>query len=325
MIQQENPGSFCYKKNLTLKLLQAIRLAVIKLRRIFPLRPIQILDTAFILSKKSFIKLFLLSFAFILPFQIIAWSIEVTAANASNDISGRTSLLAAIFQCFIVGAALVFTSNVFASKVSKIYCKEYIGKEYPAVFKIDRLKIFLIQFSYQIIILVACILTRFFLGKLFANSTANKLSAFLLILFVGIWSWLTLRKSFAIQISVNEQIVGKDLKARTKILNKYSSGTLLGTFSYCWLLVIILAIPMLGSLNYLISKDFIHGQIGQLAMLNIIFSFIVSFICVIYSFILVINYFNARVEHEGFDIALSINEIEQEGSTRGKLLNINKG
>lgn len=293
------------------------------MKPLYPLRPIQIIDTAFILSKKTLVKFFIISLLFILPLQVFAWILEVAADGQSSELSGRTLLIAAIFQCFIIGVSLVFTSNIFGSKVSKEFCREYLGKTYPTTFNSVRLKIFIIQLCYQISSLALCIFTRFLLGRVTDNNAANGLSVLFLLLYVVIWSGLTLRQSFAIPISINENASGKDLKIRKKALNKTSWGTLFGTFCYCWLLVLVIAIPMVSFLQFVISKDFINSTVGELALLNIIFSFLVAFICIVYSFILVTTYFNGRVAHEGFDIALTIDEIEQEGRTRGKLLDAN--
>ena len=255
--------------------------------------------------------------------QILAWAIEVAATQQSNDFSSRTILLAVIFQFFIIGASLVITSNIFAKRASQEYCKEYLGKTYATSSNPARYRIFAIQFLYQFISLLLCIFTRFLLGNMFNDTSANSIMGVLLFIYVGVWSVLSIRQSFSIPILVNENVSGKELKLRSKTLNKSSFSTLLGTYSYCWLLVLVLSGSMVGSLQYIISKDVIKSIIGQLAILNTIFAFIVSFACVIFSFILVTTYFNGRVAHEGFDLAVTIDEIEQEGRSRGKLLNVN--
>ena len=295
------------------------------MNQLYPLRPIQIIDTAFNLSKKTFVKFLLISSSFVLPLQIIAWIIEVAASGQESELVGRTIYIATSFQCFIVGASLAFTSNVLGSLISRQYTKEFLGKEYPTTFNASRVKILIIQLTYQFIALGICLITRFGLGKVFDNSEANWLSFFLLFIFVFVWSVFTLRKSFAIPISINENVRGTNLKKRLKSLNKYSFSTLFGTFCYCWLLVLVLATPMLTILQYVIAKDYIKSTIGDLSLLNLIFTFIVSFICIIYSYILLLTYFNGRISHEGFDLAITIDEIEKEGRSRGELLNTNKG
>ena len=196
------------------------------MRQLFPLRPIQIIDTSFILSKKVFIKFFLIALIFVLPMQILAWAIEVAATQQSN---------------------------IFAKRASQEYCKEYLGKTYATSSNPARYRIFAIQFLYQFISLLLCIFTRFLLGNMFNDTSANSVMGVLLFIYVGVWSVLSIRQSFSIPI----------------------------------------------------------------------FAFIVSFACVIFSFILVTTYFNGRVANEGFDLAVTIDEIEQEGRSRGKLLNVN--
>lgn len=292
------------------------------MRELFPLRPIQIIDTSFILCKKTFVRFFLISLLVVMPLQIIAWIIEVSASDSTNNFSGRTRLLAVMYQCFIVGISIVITSNLFGKRASKEYCNEYLGRNYSTNFSKSRIVILVIQVLYQVLILAFCILTRYFLGRMLDDDGANVLSLALLILFVVIWSGLTLRKSFAIPISINENASGKNLKKRLKAINRYSWGTLFGTFCFCWLLVLVLVTPVLTVLQIVISKDYVKTSIGELALLNVIFALVVSFICMIYSYILVVVYFNSRVSYEGFDISVSLDDLELEGRTRGELLNI---
>jgi hypothetical protein len=290
------------------------------MKPLYPLRPIQIIDTSFVLSKKTFVRFFFIGLIFMIPLQVIAWILEVAADNQSSDLEARTLLISAIFQCFIIGISLVFTSNVFGTRVSKEFCREYLGKVYPTTFNSTRIRIFIIQLLYQLCSLILCILTRFILGRITDNDRANSITVIFLILYVAIWSGLTLRQSFAIPISINENASGKNLRDRLKTLNRASWLTLFGTFCYCWLLIIVIAIPMVTILQFVVSKDFIQSSVGELALLNLIFTFLVSFICVIYSFILITTYFNSRVLHEGFDLAITIDEIDQTRRNRGKLL-----
>lgn len=62
------------------------------------------------------------------------------------------------------------------------------------------------------------------------------------------------------------------------------------------------------------------SSLGSLALFNIILAVVIASISVVYSYILTVTYFNARIEHEGFDVTVAIEELEREGNSRGKLL-----
>ena len=62
------------------------------MNQLYPLRPIQIIDTAFNLSRKTFVKFLLISLSFVLPLQIIAWIIEVAASGQESELVGRTTV-----------------------------------------------------------------------------------------------------------------------------------------------------------------------------------------------------------------------------------------
>ena len=86
------------------------------------------------------------------------------------------------------------------------------------------------------------------------------------------------------------------------------------------LLALLLVSPSLTLTQLVIANNFSNTAAGDSAYFNLNIAVVISIISVIYSYLLSVAYFNARIENEGFDITFSINELSQEGRSRGELL-----
>ena len=290
---------------------------------LFPLRPIQIVDVSFQLLRKKFIASFFTALAITIPFQIIVWIFEISITDQApgEDLTGRTIFVVLILQFFSVGLSLALVSNVLSRVTGKAYCQNIFNNLYQVHRSPARLAVGVYHVGIQFAFVVSMLGFRFLVGRVLIDYQANVL-AFVLFFIVFIpWAFATLRVGFAVPISVHEGGSLKAVRTRTKQINKVHFFKLLGVYCISIFMIWVLVVPSLSVLQIFIAKGLIKSAIGNWAFFNLIVATIIASISVVYSYILTVTYFNARIEHEGFDIAVSIQQLENEGGDNGKLLN----
>lgn len=290
---------------------------------IFPLRPIQIVDVSFQLLRKKFLSSFLIALMISLPLQVIVWifEISVSSQNAGENLTGRTVFIILVVQFAAVGISLTATSNVLSRTVGKVYCDSIFKNIYQINKSSIRYSIGAFQVGLQIAFVLTMLGIRFLLGQALTDYTANVL-AYLILVIVSIpWVMLTLRLGFAVPVSTHEGGSFSAVRKRTKQVNSVHFFKLFGVYCISLFLILLLVSPSLTMIQILIAKDLIKSDLSNWAFFNIIISLIISSISTVYSYMLCVTYFNARIEYEGFDIAVATQQLEIEGSSHGKLFN----
>lgn len=172
----------------------------------------------------------------------------------------------------------------------------------------------------QIIFLVALLGFRFALGHITSDTNANVVTVLCFLIVAFPWILFTLRVGFMIPISTNENKNFQQIRKRCSAVNRIHFWKLFGAYCICLMMIFVLVFPSLGMIQYVLAKNVVKSSLGSLALFNIILAVVIASISVVYSYILTVTYFNARIEHEGFDVTVAIEELEREGNSRGKLL-----
>jgi|GEM_PF-5428529 len=281
-----------------------------------PLRPIQIVDVSFQLMRRKFVSSLLIAILVSIPIQIIVWIFEVsiTGEGSSDDLGSRTFLVAFILQMFAVGFSLSVTSNLLSSRVGKVYATSIFENTFSLNRSASKLAIGFYHAGVQFLFAGSLILFRFILGQFLVDSQANAFTWFALVVILTPWIFVTLRLGFAVPICTYEGGTFSEIIKRTGQLNKVHFWKLFGVYWICLFMIAILTIPSLTAVSIIISNNLIKSDIGEITLNNLIILLVISSISLVYSYILSVTYFNARIEHEGFDIAVSINELEQKGA-----------
>lgn len=290
---------------------------------LFPLRPVQIVDISFQLMQKKFIKSLLIAISIALPLQAIVWIFEISATDRvpGEDLTGRTIFIVLVVQFIAVGISLTGVSNLLSSMVGKVYSQTIFNNLYKIHKSPAKMITTLFQVGLQIVFGALMLGFRFTLGQFFTDITSNILAYLTLIVATVPWALITLRLGFSVPVSTHEGGTFSEIRARTKQINKVHFYKLFGVYCIAVLMIILLVSPSLTVIQIFIAKNLTKSSIGNWALFNLVISIVVASIATVYSYMLTATYFNARIEHEGFDIAVAIQQQELAGSTSGKLLN----
>ena len=289
--------------------------------QLFPLRPVQIVDLSFQLLRRKFMSSFLIGLLVAIPLQAIVWIFEIYLAESpGQDLTQRTMLIIAIFQFSSIGISLALVSNLLTRSTGRVYSQAVFNNIYKIQNSPARIAIAAYHVGVQLGFLFAMIGIRFLFGRFLVDDTANLLTLTILVLAGVPWIFVTLRFGFSVPISTHEGGSFTSILKRTKEINRIHFFKLFGVYCICVFMILILVLPSLTIVQMIIANGFIKSDVGQWAFFNLIASVIIASISVVYSYILTATYFNARIEYEGFDIAVSIEQLESEGSEHGKLL-----
>lgn len=290
---------------------------------LLPLRPIQIVDVSFQLMRKKFISSLSIALLVSLPIQIVVWIFQVslTQDGSGSDLQGRTVLVATILQFLAIGFSLSVVSNLLSSRVSKVYASSIFHDSFSLNRSTSKIAIGFYHLAIQIIFAGSLLLLRFILGQSLTDSQANTITWLTLFIVLFPWIFVTLRLGFSVPIATYEGGTFNEILKRTRRLNKVHFWKLFVVYCICLFMIAVLTIPSLSAVGIIVSNNLIKSDIGQNTLTNLIILLVVSTISLVYSYMLTVTYFNARIEHEGFDISVSINEQALKGGSRGKLLN----
>ena len=286
-----------------------------------PLRPIQIVDVSFQLMRKKFVTSLIIALLVSLPIQVLVWifQISITEPGSGSDLRSRTVLVASILQFLSIGVSLSVVSNLLSSRVGKVYASSIFNNSFSLDRSASKLAIGFYHVAIQLIFAGSLLLLRYILGLSLVDSQANAITWFVLFLLLFPWAFVTLRLGFSVPIATYEGGTFNEILRRTKHINKVHFWKLFGVYCVCLFMIAILTIPSLTAVGIIVSNNLVKSDVGQDTLTNLIILTVVSTIALVYSYILTVTYFNARIEHEGFDIAVSINELEQKGASSGKL------
>ena len=110
--------------------------------KLFPLRPVEIIDVSFQLIRKKFGSSFFIALLVTIPFQFLAWVFEISVINQgpTDNLTGRTILLVFIIHFCSIGISLCTISNILSKRCVAIYCDDIfenlIIQIYDSVFSI---------------------------------------------------------------------------------------------------------------------------------------------------------------------------------------------
>ena len=285
---------------------------------LFPLRPIQIVDVSFQLLRKRFIKSFIIALCISLPLQTLLWILESSQPSDTN-IQGRIVLIIAIVQFFAVGFSLTLSSYVLGKTSGRVYCETIFNNLYQVQKSSARAILAAYHVGLHLIFAFGLIGLRYLLGKIVIDTSADVITA-LTFVTVGLpWIFGTLYLGFAAPISTHEGGTFTSIRKRARQINKVHYYKLVGVYCICLFMILVLVIPSLTAVQLILAKNFVTSDVGTIALINLIIAVVIASISAVYSFILTVTYFNARIEYEGFDIAVSIDQTEMEGGMRGKL------
>ncbi|MFN8015863.1 MAG: hypothetical protein U0R17_04560 [Acidimicrobiia bacterium] len=289
--------------------------------RLFPLRPVEIVDVSFQLIRKKFGSSFFIALAVTLPLQFLAWVFEISVLDQgpNDNLTGRTILLIFIIHFCSIGVSLCTVSNILSKRTTKIYCDDIFNNLYQPQKSKSRIPVAIYHIGLQIIFLTVLLLTRFIAGRFLIDSQANAIGFLALFALAIPWIILTLRLGFAVPISVFEGGNFRAVLKRSRQINRIHFFKLVGVYTLSILLILILIMPTLSAIQMIISKNLIKSDVADWAFFNFIVSIIISGMSVVYSFILTVTYFDARIDREGFDIAVAIQQLEEE-ENNGELL-----
>jgi hypothetical protein len=292
------------------------------MRTLDVLRPVQMVDVGFQLLRYNFVRSFAVGLAVTIPLQSIVWIVELAVGNSDESyVAAGTIYIAFVMQFFAIGTALCVVSSILGATVGKTYARKMFGTFEVQSSISTRATIALWQVFIQVVFLLLAIGSRWFLGQTMPQDYVDLFSYMGLLFLFPFWVIVTIRVGFAIPASIHEQISFSVLRKRTRALNRKGFMTLFGVYWLCVTLIFALITPSLMIGSSIIANNVGNTEVGSLAMFNMFLSFIVALISVVYSYVLTVVYFNTRIQYEGFDIALSIAELEEERSRRGKLLN----
>ena len=288
-----------------------------------PLRPIQIVDISFQLMRKRFVSSLFISLLVSLPIQVVVWIFEVSISESTNDsdLNARLTLVIAILQFLSIGISLSVVSNILSGRIGKIYASSIFNNAFSLNRSASKFAIGLFHVGIQILFAGSLLGLRFLLGRFLVDSQANTITWLALIILLTPWIFLTLRLGLSVPVATYEGGTFGSILRRNRQLNKVHYWKLFGVYCVCIFMIAVLTIPSMSVIGIFISNNLIKSDIGNVTLTNLIILIVVSSIALVYSFILTVTYFNARIEHEGFDISVSVIELEQKGASHGKLLN----
>ncbi len=287
---------------------------------LFPLRPVQIVDVSFQLLRKKFVASFAVALCVTLPLQALLWLIEASQPQDTGP-NGRITLIITIVQFFTIGAALTIVSNLNSKSTGRAYCKTIFNDLYTLHSSPSRALVGLYQVGIQLVFVGGLIMSRYFFGQLFLEKTADNLGWLLVGVMLFPWIFVTLRVGFAVPISVHEGGSFSNIRKRTRQINSVHFWKLFGVYCITLLMIVLLVFPSLAILEIFIANNFIKSDIGEIAFTNLVLAIVIASIATVYGYILTVTYFNARIENEGFDISVAIQQDIAEVEGRGKLLN----
>lgn len=292
------------------------------MRTLHVLRPVQMVDIGFQLLRYNFVRACAVGLAITIPLQALVWIVELAVGQSDDSgVTAGTIYISFVLQFFSIGAALCLVSSALGTTAGKTYATKMFGTFSVRSSRGTRATMALWQLVIQIFFLALTIGLRWMLGQMMPQDSVDVLAYMALFLIFPVWVFATIRTGFAIPASVHEELTFPKLRSRTRAFNQKGFWSLFGIYWLCVTLIFALVGPSFIMGTSFISNNIANTEVGFLAMFNMFLSFIVALISVVYSYVLTVVYFNTRIKYEGFDIALSIAELEEERSRRGKLLN----
>ncbi len=285
---------------------------------LFPLRPIQIVDVSFQLLRRKFIKSFVIALCVSLPLQTLLWILE-SSQPSEVSIQGRIVLVIAIVQFFAVGFSLTLSSYLLSKTSGRVYCETIFNNLYRVQKSSARFILALYHVGLHLFFAFGLIGLRYLLGKIVIDTSADIITALTFAIVALPWIFGTLYLGFTAAISTHEGGNFTSIRKRARQVNKVHYYKLVGVYFICLFMILVLVAPSLTAIQLILAKNFVTSNVGTLALVNIIIAVVIASISAVYSFIVTVTYFNARIEYEGFDIAVSIDQAEMEGGTHGKL------
>ncbi len=276
------------------------------------LRPIQIVDVSFQLMRRNFVLSLFIAIAISLPIQVIAWifNVSISENDYGSNLQGRTILVVSIIQLLAIAFSLSAVSNVLSSRVGRVYATNIFNNTFVLNSSTSKFSIGAFHVVIHLLFAGSLFVLRLVLGQFLIDSQANLITWLALFILLVPWILVTLRLGFAVPIATYEGGSFSEILKRTSQLNKVHYWKLFGVYWICIFMIAVLTFPALTAVSIIISNNLIKSDIGQTTLTHIIILLVVSTISLVYSFILSVTYFNARIEHEGFDISVSISELE---------------
>lgn len=291
------------------------------MRALSALRPVQIIDVSFQLMRHNFAKSYMIALLVTSPLQAVIWILQVALGDIEDGgVVARTVLLIFILQFFAFGASMCIVSNFLSGVVGKAYSQQMFGHTKITRSLSTRITIGLWQFFLQLCLVFSTITVRYVLTRALDEASANLLAYLFFFCLSVPWVIITLRTGFLIPVSTHEGGTFSSIRNRAQQINKTAFFQLFGIHLMCIVIITSLVTPSLSTIQLIIANNVIESDLGFLAYMNVIFALVIALVSVVYSYVLTVTYFNARIKNEGFDIALNIVELENERNERGKLL-----
>lgn len=280
------------------------------------LRPIQIVDVSYQLMRNKFISSFIIAFLAILPaqFAVFIFQISITDSAPGEDLGWRIFLIMILAQFTSVGIALSIVPNLLSGRCGKIYNQKMFDNVYSVQRSATKALIAIFQVSVQLSFFVLLLGIRYLLGLGLSDFGANTLTFGIFFLLTVPWIMFSIRLGFAIPVSTHEGGSFSEVFKRAKSINRVHFGKLFGVHCLSIFLLLLMLTPTLSIAQLLISNNIIKSAITDWVFFNLVITTLIAIIAVAYSFILTVSYFNARIEYEGFDIAVSIDQLQRETS-----------